>query len=112
MSDVTGALHHEFGGKAYTLRLTLGGIAKLQGRHGNDLGGILSGGVEGTPPFAVMIDTVAVALEKGEGMASEDAAELADDMLTASKTLFESLLRAAFPETAGNADAPKARKKR
>ena len=109
MADVTGALAHEFGGRSYTLRLTLGGIAKLQGKHGNDLGGMLTGKVEGTPPFGIMIDMVAAALEKGERMPSDEAADLADDMLTADKTLVEALMKAAFPEQAGNAKAPKSK---
>lgn len=106
MADVTGALHHDFGGRGYTLRLTLGGIAKLQGRYGNDLGGLLTG-IEGTPPFGIMIDMVAAALEKGERMPAAEAADLADDMLTADKGLVERLMKAAFPETAGNGAAPK-----
>lgn len=109
MADVTGALAHEFGGRSYSLRLTLGGIAKLQGKHGNDLGGMLTGKVEGIPPFGIMIDMVAAALEKGERMPPDEAADLADDMLTADKALVEALMKAAFPEQAGNAKAPKAK---
>lgn len=108
MSDVTGALHHDFGGRSYTLRLTLGGIGKLQGRHGNDLGGLLSGGIEGIPPFSLMIDIVAVALEKGERMAPDEAQDVADDIITADQSVFEKLMRAAFPGDAGKAKAPKA----
>ena len=107
MADVTGALHHDFGGRGYTLRLTLGGIAKLQGKYGNDLQGLLTGEAAGTPPFGVMIDMVAAALEKGEGLSPGEAADLADDMLTADKRLVERLMKAAFPETVGNAAAPK-----
>lgn len=107
MADVTGALHHDFGGRGYSLRLTLGGIAKLQGKHGNDLGGLLTGTAEGTPSFAIMIDMVAAALEKGERLPADEAADLADDMLTADKRLVERLMKAAFPETAGNDEAPK-----
>lgn len=109
MADVTGALHHEFGGRTYALRLTLGGIAKLQGKYGNDLGGLLTGKVEGTPPFGIMIDMVAAALEKGERLPADEAADLADDMLTADKRLVEGLMKAAFPEQAGNETAPKAK---
>lgn len=108
MADVTGALHHDFGGRSYTLRLTLGGIAKLQGKHGNDLGGLLTG-IEGIPPFGVMIDLLAAALEKGEGIPSDKAADLADDMLTADQGIVQRLMTAAFPASAGNAEAPKAK---
>jgi len=109
MADVTGALTHDFGGHSYSLRLTLGGIAKLQGKYGNDLGGLLTGKAEGTPPFAIMIDMVAAALEKGERLPADQAADLADDMLTADKGLVEALMKAAFPEQLGNAKAPKAK---
>lgn len=110
MADVTGAVHYEFGGKHYVLRLTLGGIGKLQGKHGNDLGGLLSGKVEGIPPFAIMVDMVAASLEKGQRMDPEMAADLADDMLTADQTLIERVLKAAFPDAKpGNANAPKAK---
>lgn len=107
MSDVTGALHHQFGGKEYTLRLTLGGIGKLQGKHGNDLGGLLSGKVSDVPPFGIMIDMIAVALEKGSKLPASEAADLADDMMTADKGVFERLMKAAFPDASGNAEAPK-----
>lgn len=109
MADVTGALHHEFGGKTFTLRLTLGGIAKLQAKYGNGLGGMLDGTIRGTPPFGIMIDVLAVALEKGQQLPADQAADLADDMLTAGVSLFEELMKAAFPDLAkaGNAKAPK-----
>ena len=110
MADVTGALHHEYGGRSYTLRLSLGGIAKLQGKYGNDLCGLLTGEAEGVPPFAVMIDMVAASLEKGEGMPADEAIEVADDLLTADQGLVQRVLNAAFPAAAGNAKAPKASK--
>lgn len=106
MADVTGALHEDFGGKTYTLRLTLGGIAKLQAKYGNDLGGLLSGGIEGVPPFGLMIDIVAAALEKGERISAGDAADLADDMLTADQTIMGRLMKS-FPDQVGNGQAPK-----
>ena len=111
MADVTGALHHSFGDKTHTLRLTLGGIANLQGRYGNDLGGLLSGKIEGTPPFRLLIDVVAEALKKGEGLSEDDAAALADDMLTADKQLVQRVLDMAFPtqDASGNAKAPGAK---
>lgn len=109
MADVTGALHHDFGGKAYTLRLTLGGIAKLQGKYGNDLGGLLTGGIEGVPPFGIMIDIIAAALEKGERISADEAVDLADDMLTADQSIMEKVMKSAFPDQVGNAKAPKAK---
>ncbi|MEO1950040.1 hypothetical protein [Thioclava sp.] len=123
MADVTGTLHHDHDGKTYALRLTMGGLAKLQGRHGLDLGGLLSGkfdlpegaepenGSEAArpiPPFAIMLDVVAVSLEKGERMDPAEAAELADDMLTGDRGLCGAVMQAAFPGAAkaGNARAP------
>ena len=109
MSDITGTVHHSFGGCEYCLRLTLGGIAKLQMKHGNDLGGMLTGRAADAseiPKFGLMIDIVTVALEKG-GIAPElDAAALADDMLTADKGLATRLLQAAFPEADKQASSP------
>ena len=122
MADVTGTLHHDHDGRTYALRLTMGGLAKLQGRHGLDLGGLLSGkfdlpedgeALEGEaarpiPPFAVMLDVVAVSLEKGERMDPVEAAELADDMLTGDRGLCGAVMQAAFPGAAkaGNPRAP------
>ncbi len=112
MADVTGALAHSFGGQEYSLRLTLGGIAKLQAKHGNDLGGLLSGKVEQVPPFGIMLDMIAVSLEKGHKLAPDEAAELADEMMTADKGVFERLMKAAFPDAvAGNVPAPKGKAK-
>lgn len=107
MADVTGALHHKHGEKTYTLRLTLGGIAKLQGKHGNDLAGVLTG-AQAIPSFAVLLDIVAESLRRGGDVESEDADALADEMLTVDKKLVERLLHLAFPEAPqGNAPAPK-----
>lgn len=105
MADVTGALHHQFGGNSYTLRLTYGVLAKLQGRHGLDLKGLLTGKAGEVPPFDVMLDVVALSLEKGQKIAAEEAADLADDMLSAEPKIFESLMAAAFPDAMGNAQA-------
>lgn len=122
MADVTGTLHHHHDGRTYALRLTMGGLAKLQGRHGLDLGGLLSAkfdlpddreaedgeAARPIPPFAIMLDVVAVSLEKGERMDPEDAAELADDLLTGDRGLCGAVMQAAFPGAAkaGNARAP------
>lgn len=99
MADVTGTLHHPFEGKTYALCLTMRGIAKLQGIHGNDLGGILTG-ANAVPSFAVLLDIVAEGLRRGGDLADQDADDLADKMLTADKNLAERVLKLAFPETA------------
>lgn len=101
MADVTGALHHSFGGREYTLRLTFGVLAKLQAKHGDDLKGLLTGEVVKAPPFDVMLDAVGGALIKG-GAAADSADDLADDMLTADPELFQRLLGTAFPDAVGN----------
>lgn len=115
MADVTGALHHEFGGRTYCLRLTMAGLGRVQDRHGNDLGGLLSDDASAVPPFSVLVLLVAVALEKGERIGADDAADLADEMMTADPGLSGRLLHAAFPGMfkggPGNAKAP-ARKRR
>ncbi|WP_277022259.1 hypothetical protein [Paracoccus hibiscisoli] len=109
MADITGTLRHEHDGKSYALRLTLGGIGKLQGKHGDDLAGLLTGKFDGPgqiPPFSVMVDIVAVSLEKC-GMAADEAADLADDMLTADQGIVARIMQAAFPQAKpGNAPAP------
>lgn len=109
MADVTGALHHEFGGKFYTLRLTMSVLAKLQARHGPDfLAKFNAAEVAKSPPFALMIDMVTLSLVKGMGMPETMAADLADDMITAQNDLPASLLAAAFPdagEPVGNGQA-------
>lgn len=105
MSDVTGALHEHFGGKNYALRLSYGVIAKLQGLHGRDLKGLLTGETGAIPPFEVILDAVAFALEKGQGLETAAAQSLADDMLTADAGVFNRLMAAAFPDAVGNAPA-------
>lgn len=106
MAAVTGILTHEFQGRDYALHLTLGGIAKLQGRHGNDLGGLLSGKIEGVPPFGLMIEVLSVALQRGEQMPADEADDLADLMLTKNPQLVERLMVTAFPSIAGNGQGP------
>lgn len=119
MSDITGTVHHQFAGREYELRLTLGGVSKLQAKHGLDVGGMLS--ADGAndhkiPDFGIMIDIVAIALEKGGSCADVDQWDLADDMLTGDKSLAARILQAAFPEAraggggaAGKRVAPKAK---
>ena len=92
-------------------------MAKLQDIHGPDLAGLLSGRYEGEgkneiPPFKLMVDIVAAALEKGERMPADEAQDLADDMVTADKPLMGRVLSTAFPEAQeGNAEAPKKAKR-
>lgn len=104
MADVTGALHHKFGKTTYTLRLTYGVLGKLQGLHGRDLKGLLTdpGAV---PPFDVMVDVVALALEKGHGIKADKAADLADEMLSADPGLVARVMTTAFPDASGKGAA-------
>ena len=97
MADVTGVLRADHDGKTYDLRLTMGGIAELQGRFGNDLDGLLSGG-EAIPNFGVLLAVVEVALVRGGGVSSAKASALADDLLTADSSLAGRLIKAAFPD--------------
>lgn len=107
MADVTGALHHQFGGKTYTLRLTPRGIAKLQAEHGVNLGGILSGVAQAIPPFAVLLGVVTEALKKGEGLPDGKAEDLADDMMADDISLASRVLAASFPSAEGNVKGAK-----
>jgi hypothetical protein len=103
MADVTGALHHEFGGKTYTLRATMGVLAKLQARHGGDfMSKFDQESIRKNPPLALMIDVVTLSLIKGMGMPEGEAADLADDMLTGSPDLAVILLASAFPDAKAN----------
>lgn len=111
MADVTGALHHDFGGRSYRLRLTWGVLADLQGQHGDDFLARLDAGAGKLPPFGLMIDVVAKALARGEGLDAGDVRELADDMLTQDPELVSRLMQAAFPDAVGNG-APAATKRK
>lgn len=112
MADVTGALHHSFGGKNFALRLTWGVLADLQGAHGDDFLFRLEP-VEGKlPPFALMIDIVSRSLMRGEGFPESEARDLADDMLTADPELVSRLMESAFPNSAGNGKAAAVKRKR
>ena len=103
MADVTGALHHEFGGKTYTLRLTMSVLAQMQARHGDDfLSRFNAAEVAKSPPFALMIDMVTLSLVRGMRLAEAEAADLADDMLTGDNELVANLLAAAFPDAKAN----------
>ena len=117
MADVTGVLHHGFEGRSYKLELTMRGIATLQGLHGNDIAGFLTGRYdrqEGDPrppeipPIAVMLDTISVALQKGEGLDLDDADALADRMATADRGLFAKVWATSQPEAEpGNVKTPR-----
>lgn len=119
MADITGTLRHEHDGKSYALRLTNLGLADLQDAWGNDIGGLLSGKFDipedapddfraAIPPMRLMVDIVARGLEKGEGMARDEALALADEMTTRDKSLMGRVLATAFPKAEpGNVPAPK-----
>lgn len=111
MADVTGALHHAFGGKAFALRLTWGVLADLQGRHGDDFLARLDVGEGKLPPFGLMIDIVAASLVKGEKLPDAEARDIADDMLTADPELVSRLLQSAFPDAGGNGGAAAKRRR-
>ena len=112
MADVTGALHHDFDGKSYRLRLTWGVLADLQGKHGDDFLTRLDAGAGKLPPFGLMIDIVAKALARGEGLDDDNVRDLADDMLTADPELVSRLMQAAFPDAVGNGGAATTKRKR
>lgn len=101
MTDVTGTLHHSYGGKEFILRLTWGVLAKLQAKHGENFLDRLNAIDGKLPPFGLMLDIVSESLVKG-GSDAESAPELADDMLTADPGLIGRLMAAAFPDAAGN----------
>lgn len=111
IASVTGTLHEQHDGKTYDLRLTMGGIAKLQAMHGRNVAGLLDGSAGDLPDFQALIDMVSVALQKGQGMTPEEAASVADDLLSADMEIVQRLITAAFPnatvETAGNVRRPK-----
>lgn len=119
MADVTGALHHEFAGRTYCLRITMLGLAALQDQYGDDIGGLLSGKFDPSedgkpapiPPFRIMVDLVKVALIKGEKMTDDEALELADDMATDQRDLGVLALRAAFPPPAAAGNGPARKRK-
>ena len=104
MADVTGTLHHTYGGKSFTMRLTWGVLAALQARHGNDFLSRLDVGAGSLPEFALLIDIAALALAKGEGIHEDQARDIADDMLTADPGLIQRLIASAFPDAVGNVE--------
>lgn len=102
MADVTGTLHHSFGGQMFKLRLTWGVLAELQERHGKDFLARLDVPEGGLPEFALLIDIAALALAKGDGVPEDRARDVADDMLTADPSLIQRLIASAFPDAVGN----------
>lgn len=98
MSDITGSIIEEINGQRYTLRLTMRGIAKLQGSYGPTINGLLDGKAGSFPDFNPLLDLVSIALQKGHGLAEADAEQVADDMVTADQEIIGRILKAAFPE--------------
>lgn len=111
MADVTGTLHHEHGGKTYTLRLTWGVLGALQEKHGDDFLDRLDVPQGKLPPFNLLIDVAAMALAKGEGLKPDDARDLADDIITSDPEVIGRLMAAAFPDAGGNGKAAGKRKR-
>jgi hypothetical protein len=113
MADVTGTVRATLGQNEYTLRLTMRGLATLQGEFGADLGGLLSGKVaEGAiPDFNIMLRVVEIALAKGmPDMTADRVRDVADDLVTDDQTILERIMQAAFPDVAaaaGNVKRPK-----
>jgi hypothetical protein len=102
MADVTGTIHIEHGGKQYALRLSMGGIAKLQAEFGRDIAGLLSGAANEVPDFAAILRVVEVALEKAQpSLSQEKIKDLADDI--ASTDLVGKIIAAAFPDVEADA---------
>jgi hypothetical protein len=102
MTDPTGAVEVEFGGKSYSLRLTMRGIARLQAKHGRNLAGLLDGTAGDVPDMGAVLDLVSEALQKGEGIAAAEADELADELATANPMIIGLIVTAAFPDPEGN----------
>jgi len=107
MADPTGALQHEHGGKTYELRLTMRGLAKLQGKHGLNIAGMLDGTAGDIPNMGAVLDLVSEALQKGSGLSAEQADELADEIATANTAIVGEIIMTAFPDQAGNGQAKK-----
>lgn len=108
MADVTGTVRASHDGKTYALRLTMRSFAELQARHGANVAGLLDGTAGAVPSFAALIDVVSLALQRGEGMAADEADRLADELFTADARLVERLIAASFPDQVGNGQTTKA----
>lgn len=108
MADFTGVIYESFGGKEYAMQLTMRGIARLQEKYGNTIGGLLDGTVGDIPDFSPLLDLVSISLQKGSKLSAEDADEIADSILTADKEIVGRIVSAAFPEAApGKRKGPK-----
>src|SRR5699024_9386171 len=111
MSDPTGTIREECGGKTYELRLTMRSLATLQSQHGNNVAGLLDGTAGSVPNFAALLDLVSLALQNGSKISAEDADEIADTMVTRDTDVVARVIQAAFPDAevdSGNAKGPKA----
>lgn len=100
MADITGEMIETFGGREYTLRLTMRGIAALQAKHGKNIGGLLDGTAGDIPDFGPLLDLVSLALQKGHAMTPEEADALADDLLTADPQIVGRIVSSTFPDAA------------
>ena len=108
MTDPTGAIEVEHGGKTYCLRLTMRGIARLQAKHGRNLAGMMDGTAGNFPDMAAVLDIVSEALQKGHGLKADQADDLADEIATADPQIVGLIVNAAFPSAEGNALKKKA----
>lgn len=106
MADVTGTIREEFGGKVYDLRLTMRGLARLQERHGDNIGGLLDGTVGEVPSFNLFLDIVSEALQTGSKTPAAEADDLADELLTANVKLIDRVFLALFPNASIEGAAP------
>lgn len=103
MIDPTGCVEFIVGGKAYACRLTMRGIARLQGKHGRNIAGLLDGSAGDIPDMGAMLDLVSEALQRGSKLEAELADDIADELLSADQTIIGAIIAAAFPESVGNA---------
>jgi hypothetical protein len=92
MADITGSLTVEHGGRSYSLRLTMRGLASLQAEFGNSLGGMLDGEANAIPNFALLLRIVEVALGN-----VDDKEQVADALLSDDVTIVERIMAASFP---------------
>jgi hypothetical protein len=95
MAVAFGEVDVEHGGKTYTLRLTMRGVAALQDEFGQNLDPILSLKSGQLPHFGVCLRVVELALQKHHPDATKD---LADDILSDDMGVFARVIAAAFPQ--------------
>lgn len=102
MADVTGTHHIDHAGARYAFRLTMRGIAELQGEFGRDIAGILTAKPGDIPDFKAVLRIVEIALAKGSpSLPAEQVPAIAEDL--ASADLVAAILQAAFPAVEGDA---------